>query len=131
MKRVHLRQCTVTDARNYYLQGRPIRYKSPQTGGETTLPLQPTERLPNEFMLDGTLKWEDSRTNQSSIIPDWLSQNIDGPYPPGTKGNQPIFYFLGGHHSEFGHYWMQVCSDPLNMLSEDCLDSIFVWIPTY
>ena len=79
-------------------------------------------------MPDGSLKWEVPDQN-SGIIPNWLTQHVSGPYF--AEREQPVFYYLGGQHSEYGYYWMQICSGPLNVLSEDCMDEVNVWIPEH
>ena len=132
MNRIPLRNCTVHDARWYYLNGKPIIFNSFQTfGGKDENGYKPSialnGKMDSSFSLDGSLKWESSKDNSSGIIHDWLSQNINGPYY--TNNSQSLFYYLGGHHSEYGFYWMQICSNPLNVLSEDCMDEIMVWIP--
>ena len=132
MNRIPLRLCTVSDARWYYLNGKPILFKSFQTsGGKDDDGNNPSiaadENLDSSFALDGSLICVSPKDGRWGIVPNWLSQDISGPYY--TTDSQPIFYFLGGQLSEYGYYWMQICSNPFNVLSEDCLDEVQVWIP--
>lgn len=131
MNRIPLRPCTVADARWYYNNKLPIKYTAPQTyGGKDENGHVPSiksfDNLDSIFLLDGHLKWE--KDDKSGIIAYWLAQSTDGPYS--TTDESPIFYYLGGlRYDGTEHYWMQICSGPLNVLSEDCMDEQNVWIP--
>lgn len=124
-----LRPCTVDDARQYYARREPIRFMSMQTYGgkddKGEIPsVQSLADLSTTFMLDGNLKWRHGQTE--GIIADWLTLSKDGPYY--QSKNQSVFYYLSGNHSEYGYYWMQICSRPLNVLSQNCMDEVHVWI---
>lgn len=138
MNRIPLRLCTVSDARDYYLKGKTILFRSFQTYNEkdekddngNNPSIAPNEELYSSFILDGSLKWKLLKDQTWGIIHNWLSENNNGPYYFHSNDSQPIFYYLGGYHSEEGYSWLQICSDPLNVLSSDCLDGVHVWIPT-
>ncbi len=133
MNRIPLRLCTVSDARWYYLNGKPIRFESFQSfGGKDSKGNNPSisldEKLNSSFVPDGSLKWKSSKDNYWSVIPNWLLQSDSGPYY--TPVDKSFYYYLGGDHSDYdGYYWMQICSNPLNALSEDCMDEVNIWIP--
>jgi hypothetical protein len=72
-------------------------------------------------------------TKKQSIIKDWLSKSNSGPYTVGdsNKNNLSDFYYLGGTFVYGGEYIkgrLQICSNPLNVLSEDCLDETNCWV---
>lgn len=125
MSLIPLRQCTVADARDYYRSRIPIKYIAPQTSDEKVLFINSYDELEYSFIPNGNLKY--MYNDEFGIIRHWLDENIDGPYY--TPDPSTIFYFLEGYHSIMGHYDMQICSDPINVLSDDCLDSTHVWIP--
>ncbi|CAN5578220.1 hypothetical protein BH23THE1_BH23THE1_32490 [soil metagenome] len=132
MQRIPLRICTVSDAQWYYKHKLPIKYLSMQTyGGKDENGKVPSiktyQELNSTFVLDGNLKWENTKTGEHAIIPNWLTYNTNGPYY--TTDFQSIYCYLGGYRLEDEYYWMQICSRPLNGLSEDCFDEVNVWIP--
>lgn len=115
------RLCHVDDAKNLYLQGKAIEFISPQTSEPP-----PDQAITSFFIPDGNLIIDD-RNGQRIIIPEWLKDYTSGPYNKREEG--PLLYYLSGYHSMFGPgYLMQICSDPLNVLAEDCVDSVYVWI---
>ena len=82
------------------------------------------------FIPDGKLKHEIN--GKEEIIDDWLSKSNKGPYKKSDSGKgRPDFYYLGGlkiYNNRKEYYWAQVCSGPLNVISEDCLDEVNWWI---
>lgn len=139
MPNIFLRPCNVDDARGYYLKKEPLRYHSSQLYGgfdiyHQTPSITSYDKLDSIFLFDGGLDF--SYTNQNGVTRDghinnWLAISNRGPYMTFSKDNRdsPIFYYLTGHHSEYGNSRLQVCSSPMNILSEDCLDEITVLIP--
>ncbi len=132
--------------------GKPISYYSPQTfGGVFSMhngePM-PFSGNPSVFIPDGSLWRTNARTDAKTSIPDWLSSGERGPYlqttttPTRKRGSRKPamsptlnFFELGGvfqdGEHERGPGFLQICSGPLNVLSEDCLDETNVWIPTH
>ena len=78
MNRIPLRLCTVSDARWYYLNGKPLMFESFQSydGKDTSIALN--EKLSSSFTFDGCLKWKSSKDNSCNIISNWLLQNNSG-----------------------------------------------------
>ena len=129
-KHIPLRQATVQDARKHYLQGTPLQYFYFQTfGGKMEDDEEPyTESRTgfNTFTFDGNLELVNE--NGSKITPNWLFSAQNGPYfPDDTPEQKETIYYLGGMDSE-GWDRIQICSDPLNTLSTDCLDEVGVWV---
>ena len=129
MNRIFLRPCIINDAREHFLNGVPISFNSMQTSDfkledGNTPSIGRYEQLENSFTLDGSLLCQ--RGDNEIIVANWLERNLDGPYY--FKNNSDVFYFLGGWHDKIGYYWMQICSDPMNFLSEDCVDELLIWI---
>ena len=147
-----LRLCTVDDAYLHYLNNYPMLIFSFQDYGVdkiynvnlesdnkvilTNLGKSPTELELEFFIFDGSLRYINSKTGKTEIIEKWLDNYEEGPYLEEMESSHmfvktnrlPVnFYYLGGYHSKWGYNWIQVCSSPLNILSEDCLDSINLW----
>lgn len=112
---------------NYYCfqtyDGKDIDGNRPKISGNTK---------PNVFIPDGTLIHHNSKTGQKTIINDWLSQSKSGPYKRNdkSKGLNDFYYLRGycrnGNKKE--KKCLQICSGPLNALSEDCLDEVNCWV---
>lgn len=67
---------------------------------------------------------------RKTVIRDWLSVSDPGPYI--KSDNSSDFYYLGGHFLAGNEgpddAVLQICSDPLNALSVDCLDGIHCYV---
>lgn len=114
------------------------------------------DELDNKFIFDGSLYWngvDEYGNNVSGVIDNWLIDYDDGPYwstvdkkskdnnQRGRAVNNPseIVYLnkiynlnyvsLNGYHSRYPSASLQICSDPLNILSEDCMDGYVCLAP--
>ena len=87
------------------------------------------------FIPDGSLIKFNTKTNKRTVTEDWLSTGKGGPYKKSDVGkSMSDLYYLGGllkraysddYYEKSG---LQVCSRPLNVLSDDCLDDVNIWI---
>jgi len=127
------RLLTVGEVRQRYWnehkkRGSPISFGTTQTFGNT--PTSVRELEPYVFVPTGDLRKYNRNTQQSEILKDWLSLNSNGPYF--KRGSSDILYYLLGTYLEGqwgkGPGELQVCSNPLNALSENCLDEIHCWV---
>ena len=75
------------------------------------------------FVPDGDLVEE--RGGTYILHEDWLSSSRSGPYKRNEK-SRSFFYLTGKVQNK--PYRLQICSRPLNVLSEDCLDAIDCWV---
>jgi hypothetical protein len=139
-----LRLCTVSDAVECYRQGRPLYYYSQQTydgyDSEDQVPHREADSIPDcHFVFDGNLKREvhnnADQTKDTVIVQDWLGTHDEGPYhevadhnPSSAPLHNTTYYYLTGVHSEYGSWDMQICQDPLNILSENAIDECHVWV---
>ncbi len=113
-------------------KGAEIHYYSFQSyGGKINN--KPPKVAPDSFEIfipDGSLKH--TVDGKEKIIKDWLSKSTVGPYKKKDAGKgQPDFYYLGGwriYSKKREKYWAQICSGPLNVVSEDCLDEVNWWV---
>jgi hypothetical protein len=89
--------------------------------------------LANYFTPDGSLICE--KDNNEKIISDWLDTSCYGPYSESdaTLENVQEYYYLGGMFRfancdvpKYGR--LQVCSNPLNILSVVPIDEIHCWV---
>jgi hypothetical protein len=116
----------------YRKQGRGVFYFVAQTFGE---PPEGNFRLVDEFIPDGNMRTRDSKSNRSWITHDWLSKSRDGPYY--STSSSSVFHYLTGtftvhgpSDTDPGPGELQICSNPLNGLSTDCLDEVHCWVPS-
>ena len=141
-KPVNYKKLTVNDVRKNYWDknkksGKPIKYYSVQTYGDVFV-LDENQQIPffgtpEIFIPDGTLHHTNMKTKQKQTIIDWLSFSHNGPYKKEDEQKNGLsdFYFLGGtfvygQKKQKGH--LQICSRPLNVVSDDCLDELHCWI---
>lgn len=132
-----LKVCTIAEARWYFHNKIPIVFRTDQLDENVTLTVQSLaiENFSSIFIPDGDLMWKDSRNGTYGKILGWLNNDNPGPYT--SKKSNPVFFYLSGQRAEIvkGHPLvykesrLQVCSDPFNILSDDCLDETHVWIP--
>ena len=133
-KPIQYRLLTVQDVRDRYRKGVPIQFGTMQTFDAELGQTCSNVDLCATFVPDGTLHHENPHTGKREIIRDWLRTSTDGPYTLADSRNKHgslDFYYLGGTRTgcnEGEDERLQVCSSPLNVLSEDCLDEINCWI---
>lgn len=83
----------------------------------------------HSFIPDGNLiKREDGK---ETVYKNWLHGDEKGPYTTATS--EETFYYLSGKlkmdgETEYAYFKMQLCSSPMNYLSEDALDGCDVWV---
>jgi hypothetical protein len=131
---MNLKRLTVNEVKKKYWDkvkkvGKPVRYYSTQTYGEIYLQRDMKSVDWEIFVPDGSLHHINAITKKKKVIEDWLSMNVPGPYKKidSSKGGLSDFYYLGGIlHGEKG--CLQICSNPLNVVSEDCMDEVHLWI---
>lgn len=117
----NLRPATVDDARKSYRSGIPLKCWIGQTFDGLI-----DEKKPSVNSLDhledvyftGHLVIDDKVT-----IPNWLNNCNSGPYYPDVVDNR--FYYLP---CVLAGERVQICSNPLNVISEDCLDEVNLWV---
>ncbi len=140
-KVLNYKKLTVNDIRRNYWdkeknKGKPIKYYSPQTYGDIFILSEKNPSFPfiafSIFIPDGNLHHENAKTGEKEIIKGWLSTSIGGPYKKQDIKSRGLndFYFLGGHSNNGEFILLQICSSPLNVISEDCLDEVHCWIKT-
>ena len=171
MEPIPLHICTVAEAKNFYLNNKPMNFTALQTNDDNPYILSYDE-LDETFIFDGSLKIsrngsmiyeEDIPDNdrgvhidvntlnypylvmpgkEDIIVDEWLKYNRNGPY---YGVEEDVFYYLGGKFSIYGKEvsdlstggsftslgkgWLQICVDPINVLSTDCMDEVHIWIP--
>ena len=129
---IKLRQATVADARNCYLNNIPLKccffqsYRGLDINGEIPT-INGMKDLDTTIQFDGSLKFKHSRTKHDGVINDWLRSDGNGPYKPDSKGD--YYYYLGCKAHPYEFEQVQICSRPLNVLSTSCIDEVNIWIP--
>lgn len=137
-----LKACTVAEARWYFRNKIPIIYRNDQLsngldedGKIPTVESLAIENFNAIFIPDGNLTWNNLKDKTKGQISGWLNSDNPGPYTS-TASNLTIFYLSGqraeinkGHPLVYEESCLQICSDPFNILSEDCVDEIHVMIP--
>lgn len=135
------RLLTVEEVRRRYWnpvtkKGRPIHFSSIQTFGEGPDP-KIELGLDEVYVPNGTLIQERTQSATKSgrhlrqtILLDWLSGPAVGPYT--SRKSSETFYYYGGDYVQGNQgaagAVLQICSDPLNALSTDCLDEVNCWV---
>ena len=70
-------------------------------------------------------------------IPNWLSTHKSGPYKRKCGGKNCVrcksAYFINGqikfsYDKKFHQWGLQICSDPVNVVSTDCLDNCLCYV---
>lgn len=87
---------------------------------ETKYPDQMIHQLcPDYFIPSGNLIIKDK--DKQSVLHNWIQNEIE----PYLKEDTQSFYLSGKVNKDEK---LQICSDPLNILSYDCLDAINLWV---
>jgi len=120
-------------------EGKPISYYSFQTfGGKDSKGNVPTSKglKPDEVIPTGNLIH--IHGNKKTTIYNWLCDNKMkpvGPYKSTGPAPKKDFYYLEFIATiEYGKKitpklkYLQICSGPLNVISDDCLDEVHCWI---
>ena len=141
-KVLNYKKLTVNEIRKKYWDknkkiGKPISYFAVQTYGDVFTMNHANEHppffsQPDIFIPDGTLHHYNMKTKKKKIWNDWLTSSTWGPYQKSdeNKGCLDDFYYLGGTfvNDSQREGLLQICSRPLNVVSEDCMDEVHCWI---
>lgn len=127
-----LRLLTINDAKHAYINNIPIKYYSFQTYDGKDIDDNPPHLrskdvgTPELFIPDATLIKIEKGKPKERIL-NWLDSDIKGPYKKEEESR--ILYYLEGWSNieKTIPKTVQICSMPLNILSEDCLDEINLW----
>jgi len=111
--------------------GKWIPYYSYQTyGGLTPNDEKPTtDNMPvGLFLPDGNLVEE--RNGKRTVHKQWLQSKKPGPYKRKDRGSSTFYYLTGQGIGPSGldTDCLQICSGPLNVLSQDCMDEVHLWV---
>ena len=132
IKRNMLKRVTVDSIREKYWD--PVT----KTGKPVTMyTIQDYDEQPDShkeeitFVPDGSLIHK--RGDEKKKYDDWLSTELSGPYHESDLGKSlKDYYYLGGYTiTPKGKYEynLQICTKPVNILSDDCLDAVDAWTP--